>query len=236
MLSSVLSKWVNAGLSEGFCFICNEKLDPDDTNLEFIFPMTFNVSKRISDVHNGWDKIDELQNELLQMIQLFYEKFLQQKQATSIDQSPLQEMSLQEIENLKQHYVDEMLNMIDELKSKFNGMSIEINKKKELQRLEQVANLSTYPSQCFKSFCYDDNDDYDYEERSIPLRDSISKLPPSIAITPVLLTLEPEDSHIMGNEQLSTIPEKDSDEVKKYSAEDFVPIRSESEDTSRSDS
>ncbi|GKE36693.1 hypothetical protein Tco_1460098, partial [Tanacetum coccineum] len=28
--------------------------------------------------------------------------------------------------------------MIDELKSKFNGMSIEINKKKELQRLEQA--------------------------------------------------------------------------------------------------
>ncbi|GKF52316.1 hypothetical protein Tco_0148783, partial [Tanacetum coccineum] len=40
---------------------------------------------------------------------------------------------------------------------KFNGMSIEINKKKELQYLEQVANLST--SQRFKSFCYDDDDD-----------------------------------------------------------------------------
>ncbi|GKB44712.1 hypothetical protein Tco_0889654 [Tanacetum coccineum] len=107
--------------------------------------------QRISDVHNGWDKIDELQNELLQMIQSFCEKFLQQKQAASIDQSPLQEMSLQEMEDLKQHYLDEMLslsndlgikdyrnekidihfrreceNMIDELKGKFNGMSIEI--------------------------------------------------------------------------------------------------------------
>ncbi|GKG62516.1 hypothetical protein Tco_0634289, partial [Tanacetum coccineum] len=29
------------------------------------------------------------------------------------------------------------------LKGKFNGISIEINKKKELQRLEQVANLRT---------------------------------------------------------------------------------------------
>ncbi|GKE65402.1 hypothetical protein Tco_1519563, partial [Tanacetum coccineum] len=55
-------------------------------------------------------------------------------------------------------------NMIDELKGKFNGMSIEINKKKQLQRLEQVANLSTYPSQRVKSFCYDDGDDYDYEK------------------------------------------------------------------------
>nr|GEV59849.1 hypothetical protein [Tanacetum cinerariifolium] len=38
-------------------------------------------------------------------------------------------------------------------------MSFEINKKKKLQQLEQVANLSTYPSQHFNSFCYDDDDD-----------------------------------------------------------------------------
>ncbi|GKD82913.1 hypothetical protein Tco_1349752, partial [Tanacetum coccineum] len=40
----------------------------------------------------------------------------------------------------------------------------------------------------------------------------------------------------MGNEDLSTIPEKESDEVIKSSVEDLVPIRSESEDTSESDS
>ncbi|GJT64234.1 hypothetical protein Tco_1015714 [Tanacetum coccineum] len=215
--------------------------------------------QRISDVHNGWDKIDELQNENFQMIQSFYEKFLQQKQAASIDQSLLQEMSLQEMEDLKQHYLDEMLslsndlgikdyrnekidirfrreceNMIDELKGKFNGMSIEINKKKELQQLEQAAKLSTYttePSRHFNYF-YDDDD----EESSIPLRDIISKLPPSIAITPVLPTLEPEDSLIMGNKELSTIPEKESDEFIKSSVENLVPIPSESEDTSESDS
>ncbi|GJY70329.1 hypothetical protein Tco_0474032 [Tanacetum coccineum] len=142
-------------------------------------------------------------------------------------------MSIQEIEDLKQHYLDEMLSlsndfqikdyhnekidirfrrecedMIDEFKSKFNGMSIEINKKKELQRLEQ--------------------------ERSIHLRDIISELPPSIEITPVLPTLEPDDSLIMGNEKLRTIPEKESDEVIKSCVEDFVPIPSESEDTSKS--
>ncbi|GKB61136.1 hypothetical protein Tco_0917322, partial [Tanacetum coccineum] len=165
-------------------------------------------------------------------------------------------MSLQEMEDLKQHYLDEMLSlnndlaikdyrnkkidirfrrecedMINELKGKFNGMSIEINKKIELQRLEQVANLSTYPSQRFKSFCYYDDDDYDYEERSIPLRDIISKLPPSIAITSVLLTLEPEDSFIMGDEELCNIPEKESDKFIKSSVEDLVPILNESEDT-----
>ncbi|GJW65166.1 hypothetical protein Tco_0117050 [Tanacetum coccineum] len=40
----------------------------------------------------------------------------------------------------------------------------------------------------------------------------------------------------MGNEELSTIPEKESDEVIKSSVENLVPIPSESEDTSESDS
>ncbi|GJY48501.1 hypothetical protein Tco_0438457 [Tanacetum coccineum] len=199
--------------------------------------------------------------ELLQVMQSFCEKLLQQKQAASIDQSPLQEMSIQEMEDLKQHYLDEMLSlsndlqikdyrnekidirfrrkcesMIDELKGKFNGMSIKINKKKELQHLEQVANLSTYPSQRFKSFCYDDDDDYDYKESTIPLNEIISQIPPSIAITLVLPTLEPEDSLIIRNEELSTILEKESDKVIKSSVEDLVPILCEFEDTSESDS
>ncbi|GJZ92575.1 hypothetical protein Tco_0664640, partial [Tanacetum coccineum] len=93
----------------------------------------------------------------------------------------------------------------------------------------------TYSLQHFKSFCYDDDDDYYYEERYIPLRDIISKFTPSIVITPVLPTLEPEDSLIMGDEHLSTIPEKESDKVIKSSVEDLVPIPSESEDTSESD-
>ncbi|GJS48575.1 hypothetical protein Tco_0598696 [Tanacetum coccineum] len=165
------------------------------------------------------------------------------------------------MEDLKQHYLDEMLslsndlqikdyrnekinihfrreceNMIDELKGKFNGMSIEINKKKELQRLEQVANLSTYPFHRFKSFCYDDDDDYDYEESSIHLRDIISKLLLSVAITPDLPTLEPKDSLIMGNKDLSIIPKMELDEENESSVEDLVPIPSDSEDTSENDS
>ncbi|GKC07634.1 hypothetical protein Tco_0999244, partial [Tanacetum coccineum] len=135
------------------------------------------------------------------------------------------------MEDLKQHYLDEMLSlsndlqikdyrnekidihfrrecesMIDELKGKLNGISIEINKKKELQHLEQVANLSTYPSQRFKSFCYDDDDDYDYEKSTIPLNEIDSQIPPSI------------------------------NKVIKSSVEDLVPIPSESKDTSESDS
>ncbi|GKC53295.1 hypothetical protein Tco_1076040 [Tanacetum coccineum] len=118
-------------------------------------------------------------------------------------------MSIQEMEDLKQQYLDEML--------------------------KQAANLSTYttePSRCFNSF-YDDDD---YEESTIPLNEIVSQIPLYIAITPVLLTLEPEDSFIMGNKELSTIPEKESDEVINSSVEDLVPIPSESDDTFESDS
>ncbi|GJV29644.1 hypothetical protein Tco_1386092 [Tanacetum coccineum] len=121
---------------------------------------------------------------------------------------------------------------IDELKGKFNGMSIKINKKKELRQLEQAANVSTHtpePSRRFNSIYYDDDDD---EESTIPLNEIISQLPQSIAITPVLPTMEPEDSLIMEDEHLRTIPEKESDEFIKSSVEDLVPIPSESEDLS----
>ncbi|GJW64026.1 hypothetical protein Tco_0115910 [Tanacetum coccineum] len=122
-------------------------------------------------------------------------------------------------------------------------MSIEINKitkEKELRQREHVANLSTHtpePSRRFNFTCYDDDDDD--EERTMPLSEIISQLPPSIVITtspPVLPIEDPEDSLIMGNEELSTIPEKESDEFIKSSVEDLVPIPSESEDTSGSDS
>ncbi|GKA55202.1 hypothetical protein Tco_0754151 [Tanacetum coccineum] len=73
---------------------------------------------------------------------------------------PPQEMSIQDMEDLKQQYLDEMKTLINEkdyrngridieikineLKGNFNEMSIEINKKKKLQQLEQLANLNTY--------------------------------------------------------------------------------------------
>ncbi|GJV49732.1 hypothetical protein Tco_1439944 [Tanacetum coccineum] len=46
----------------------------------------------------------------------------------------------------------------------------------------------------------------------------------------------PDNSLIMGNEELSTIPEKESDEFIKSSTEDLVPIPSESVGTSENDS
>ncbi|GJR08477.1 hypothetical protein Tco_0791129 [Tanacetum coccineum] len=72
-------------------------------------------------------------------------------------------------------------------------------------------------------------------ESTIPLNEIISQLPLTIVITTVLPTMEPEDSLIMGDEYLSTIPEKELDEVIKSSVKDLVPIPSESEDTSDND-
>nr|GEV14145.1 hypothetical protein [Tanacetum cinerariifolium] len=72
---------------------------------------------------------------------------------------------------------------------------------------------------------YNDDDD---EKSSIPLRDIIiSKLPPCIAITPVVST---KDSLIIGDEHLDTISETESNEFIKSSVENLVPNPSESED------
>ncbi|GJX03681.1 hypothetical protein Tco_0189597 [Tanacetum coccineum] len=71
-------------------------------------------------------------------------------------------------------------------------------------------------------------------ESTIPLNEIFSQIPPS---SPLVLPIEdPKDSLIMGNEEFSTITEKESDEFIKSSVEDLVPIPSESEDTSGSDS
>nr|GEZ56320.1 hypothetical protein [Tanacetum cinerariifolium] len=71
-----------------------------------------------------------------------------------------------------------------------------------LQQLEQVANLSTYPSKRFNSFCYDDDDDEDY----------------TVVITPEFSIT---DSLIMENEHLDTILETESDEFIKSSVENL---------------
>nr|GEX77325.1 RNA-directed DNA polymerase, eukaryota, reverse transcriptase zinc-binding domain protein [Tanacetum cinerariifolium] len=133
----------------------------------------------------------------------------------SVIHQPPQEISIQEIEDLKQQYLDGVKSLInskyrdeikiDELKGNFNRMSIEINKKEKLQQLEQVANLSTYPLKRFNSFCYDDDDEEDY----------------TVVITPDFSIIE---SLIMENEHLDTIPETESDEFIKSSVENLVPI------------
>nr|GEX27774.1 hypothetical protein [Tanacetum cinerariifolium] len=85
-----------------------------------------------------------------------------------------------------------------------------------------------------------DGDDDDYDKESIiSTNTDIFETPSSIAITtspPVLLIEDHEDSLIIGNEDLNTISEKESDEFIMSSVEDLVPILSKFEDTSRSGS
>ncbi|GJX31093.1 hypothetical protein Tco_0240948 [Tanacetum coccineum] len=101
-----------------------------------------------------------------------------------------------------------------------------IKKKTEEKNIaeEQTAKVS---SQYWKPPIYYDDDDDD-EEYSIQVSEFFKKSP--IAITPVLPTIEPEDSLSMGDEHLSTIPKKESDKVIKSSVENLVPIPSESKD------
>ncbi|GKG34608.1 hypothetical protein Tco_0437304, partial [Tanacetum coccineum] len=68
----------------------------------------------------------------------------------------------------------------------------------------------------------DDDDEYTIQYREY-LKNS------SNAITSYLTTEEPDNSLSMGDEHLSTISETESDEIIKSSAEDLVPIPSDSE-------
>ncbi|GKA95805.1 hypothetical protein Tco_0817900 [Tanacetum coccineum] len=90
---------------------------------------------------------------------------------------------------------------------------------------EELAEYINSPSWNRPAFYFNDDDD----EYTIIYRSTK-------AITHNLPTEEPEDSLIMGDEHLSTIPEKESDEFIKSSVEDLVPIPSESEDTSDNES
>ncbi|GJY94851.1 hypothetical protein Tco_0511212 [Tanacetum coccineum] len=98
---------------------------------------------------------------------------------------------------------------------------------------KQAANVSTYTPEPSRHYNYEDDDDD--EECSIPLKD-MPQISPSIALAPVSSITEPDDSLIMGNEELSTIPKKELDEFIKSSIEDLIPIPRDSEDTSGSDS
>nr|GEY60732.1 hypothetical protein [Tanacetum cinerariifolium] len=129
------------------------------------------------------------------------------------------------MEDLKQQYLDELKRLsnleyrdeikIAELTENFNGMSIEIQKKEKLLQQEQWAYLSTHPSKCLHSFCFDD-DDEDYTSAITP-------------DAPVLCTKEPDNSLSKGDEHLDTILATESDEFIKSGVKNLIPIPSESE-------
>ncbi|GJU50118.1 hypothetical protein Tco_1219673 [Tanacetum coccineum] len=116
-------------------------------------------------------------------------------------------------ENIDDEYERDCEIKIKQLMQDYSGLDIEM-RKKELVLMEEKYLAA---SQCIKSICNDEDD-------SIPLRDIIARYSPSVAITsspPDLPTKEPEDSLIMGDEHLDTIPEKESDELIKSSVENL---------------
>ncbi|GJT33737.1 hypothetical protein Tco_0924156 [Tanacetum coccineum] len=123
-------------------------------------------------------------------------------------------------------HMKEIVDYIEQLLQDYNGLDIEMRKKERILMEEKSLAISRR----IQSICDDDEDD------SISLRDIYARYSTSKAITPDLPTKEPEYSLIMGNEHLSTIPEKESDDLIKSSFENLVPIPSESEDFSDNES
>ncbi|GJU42050.1 hypothetical protein Tco_1195007 [Tanacetum coccineum] len=82
---------------------------------------------------------------------------------------------------------------------------------------EELSEYINCPSWNRPTFYDDDDDEYTIIYRKPK------------AITPVLPIEEPDNSLIMGDEHLNTIPETESDEVIKSSVENLVPIPSEFE-------
>ncbi|GJW09878.1 hypothetical protein Tco_1575705 [Tanacetum coccineum] len=176
---------------------------PQETSTEMLQARE-NLMEAIQAFLKKYDQIPPKEKSMALL--LAEERFLKIKQAVNEEQNQLE--NIQEL----------LLKLINDLQI-LNGI--------QLKQEEQAAKVS---SQYWKPPIFYDDDD---EESSIPLRDIISELPLSVAITP---DLPITDSLIMEDEHLSTISEKESDEFIKSSVEDLVPIPSESEDTSGSDS
>ncbi|GKC87184.1 hypothetical protein Tco_1147833 [Tanacetum coccineum] len=107
---------------------------------------------------------------------------------------------------------------------------IDKKEKQEVKNLaEPTAKRQTRITPCLKNFkviC----------KESIFHSNKTPQVSSVFAITSTLPSIKPEDSLIMKNEELSIIPEKESDEFIKSSVEDLILIPRESDDTSRSDS
>ncbi|GJZ22765.1 hypothetical protein Tco_0559804 [Tanacetum coccineum] len=108
-------------------------------------------------------------------------------------------------------------------KSAINSKLLSINSQhldKEKQEVkntaEPTAKHQTRISPCLKNF------KVIHKESIIPLN-KMPQISSVNAITPNLLTVELEDSLVMGDEHLSTIPKKESDEFIKSSVENLSP-------------
>ncbi|GJV51885.1 hypothetical protein Tco_1447626 [Tanacetum coccineum] len=161
----------------------------------------------------------QAQENLMEAIQAFLKKY---------DQIPSKEKSMALL--LAKERFLKIKQAVEEEQNKPESMQeLLLQISKDLQTLdensEQAAKVS---SQYWKPPIYYDDDDDD-EESFIPLRDIISELPLSVAITP---DLPISDSLIMEEEHLNIIPETESDEENESSVKDLNLTPNESENLS----
>ncbi|GJU05001.1 pre-mRNA splicing Prp18-interacting factor [Tanacetum coccineum] len=156
----------------------------------------------------------------------------------SVVHQPPQEMSsemLQARENLMEA-IQAFLKKYDQIPPKEKSMALLLAGERFLKIKQAMEEEQNQPeniqefSQYWKPPTFYDDDD---EESSIPLRDIISKLPLSVAITP---DLPITNSLIMEDEHLNTILETESDKENESSVKDLNLTPSESEDLSDNES
>ncbi|GJZ89649.1 N-acylphosphatidylethanolamine synthase isoform X1 [Tanacetum coccineum] len=144
-------------------------------------------------------------------------------------------MSIQGIKDLKQEYLDKMKSLINEFPIKYVVGSAGTNSN------SNVVTGTFLLNNRYASILFDTGADRSFI--STAFSSLIDIIPTTldhgyddeeytIAIIPVLLTKEPDNSLSMGDEHLSTFLETESNELIKSSVENFVPIPSESEDFS----
>ncbi|GJT96242.1 hypothetical protein Tco_1091760 [Tanacetum coccineum] len=167
------------------------------------------------------------------------ERFLKVKQAFEEEQNQpeiIQELLLQLIHDLQR------LDEIQPKQAEEKGINKQVQKKQEEKSIaellaeEQAATInSLYQNpDLLQSFIYqdDDNDDDDYDEESIlSMNTDMFETPSPDAITTSSPIEEPKDSLIMEDEDINTIPEKESDEENESSVENLFHIPSESKVT-----
>ncbi|GJY18617.1 hypothetical protein Tco_0390108 [Tanacetum coccineum] len=111
------------------------------------------------------------------LIQFLGEMLLEQ--AANIDQSPPQEMSIQDMENLKQHYLDEMLSLSNDLHIKdYRNEKIDIHFRRECESIiDELKDMDI--SKDIENGYHDSEGDIIYLE-SLLIDDTIPNLPPEV--------------------------------------------------------
>ncbi|GKE14837.1 hypothetical protein Tco_1422414 [Tanacetum coccineum] len=214
---------------------------PQETNMEMLQARE-NLMEAIQAFLNKYDQIPSEER----CIALFRaeNKFLKVKKAFEEEQNQpeiIQELLLQLIYDLQ--LLDEILpNQAEE-----KGINKQVQKKQEEKSIAEllaeeeaaIINSLYQNHDPLQSLIYrdDDNDDDDYDKESIiSMNTDMCETPSSDAITTSFPIEEPKDSLIMKDEDIDTIPEKESDEENESSAEYLVQNPSESEVTSDNES